>query len=202
MKIFFIAIGIVFIVSVIVIVLFFLRIGKPVNETLSKSYYHHYWKDKIIYSPLGNWFELGYTELDTDPTKFVVIAEHFAKDDSTVFWDNKKVPHVDLATFWVDKGGIPKDASHVYYNKQYEPKLVVVEGADPKSYHRMNRLDDQYLDLDWAKDDFNYFFKGVKVDVDYKTFKRLNETLAIDSNFIYTVNYDEGLIRKVENPGG
>lgn len=202
MKIFFIILGVVAIISLLVIFLFLFRVGKPVNEALSKSYYHHYWKDKIIYSPMGNWFELGYAELDTDPAQFVVIAEHFAKDNTTVFWNDKRLQQVDLATFWVDKGGIPKDARHVYYDKQYEPTLVVVEGADPKSYHRMNRLDDQYLDLEWSKDDFNYFFNGMKVSVDYKTFTRINETLAIDTNFIYTMSYEEGLVKRVENPGG
>lgn len=58
-------------------------VGDLVDPTKSPSYFLN--KGEIYYSPMGNWFELGYTKCDTDPNTFEVLAENFAKDKHSIF---------------------------------------------------------------------------------------------------------------------
>jgi hypothetical protein len=184
----------------------FMRLGNPVNAQLSDSYYYHRWKKKIIYSPMGNWFELGYYETEADVATFSVIERDYGKDHQFVFLRGRK-QQVDLATFQVDKNRIPKDHVHVYFEKPYSDSLLRVEGADPKTYQPYVLPADTY-NQGWCRDDQAYYLHGVKVEVDRKTFQRLNSSLAIDSLNVYIIKTDSDLvpgkqlIKKASNPGG
>jgi DKNYY family len=203
------SIGILFLLFFLYIVSFFFRVGKPVNASLSDSYYHHYWKNKIIYSPMGNWFELGYSELEANPTTFQVLSREFAKDEKTVFWRGYKQA-LDVGTFRVDEKGIPKDKHQVYYDEAYGDSLTVIEDADPLTYEQYTPPGKNYYHR-WGRDAAAYFLDGVKVEVDRETFSPVNETLALDTFHLYILkrssDYVTGtgaiqLIQKAPRPEG
>jgi hypothetical protein len=170
--------------------------GKPVNETLSNAYYHHAWKNKIIYSPMGNWFELGYRELEADASSFTVLSKEFGKDENSVFWKDK-IQHVDYATFKID-AGVPKDATHVYYDFGYGNSLLVIETADPDSYEPY-QLNAELYYYRWGRDKNSYFLTGRKIDVDRNSFTILNRTLAVDTSNIYTIKINR--LKSMDSPG-
>jgi hypothetical protein len=205
MKILLVVIGLTFIFVVIAIARYTMRLGKPVNAAKSDNYYHHRWKDKIIYSPMGNWFELGYSELDADPETFVILHREFGKDKNAVYWKDKR-QHADVATFQVDENRIPKDQQHVYYlSTSWPDTMTVVKGANPATYKPYVLKDEQY-NQGWFRDDHGFYLEGHAVDVDYQSFQRLNHVLAIDTNHVYITRMKEGeprvLLAKQENLGG
>ncbi|HPH46306.1 MAG TPA: DKNYY domain-containing protein [Chryseolinea sp.] len=204
-----IILGALALLFVLFIISFFLRVGKPVNAALSDSYYHHAWKNKIIYSPMGNWFELGYEETNADPQTFTVLAQNYGKDNKSVFWRGFEQA-VDYASFYVDEHGTPKDNFKVYYDDHYQDSLLIVKGADPKTYRPYTLTTDQYAQA-WYRDDYLFFVEGEKVDVDAKTFKRINNSLGIDSQAVYSIVRNElmssgpGAVivtKRAVNPGG
>ncbi|MBX2897620.1 MAG: DKNYY domain-containing protein [Cyclobacteriaceae bacterium] len=209
MKTALIIIGIFLVAFVTYIVSLFLRVGKPVNAALSNSYYHHKWKNKIIYSPMGNWFELGYTELDADPESFSVLSGEFAKDKQQVYWRDN-VQKVEHASFTIDNG-IPKDALRVYYDFGYQDSLHIIEGADPQSYE-VYKLVKEWDYYTWGRDKNAVYLNGKKIDVDRATFTVLNATLATDSTNLYIIKRDYSqvggsqaevqVIKKAIHPGG
>lgn len=191
----------------------FYRIGKPVDYSISDSYYQHAWKEKIIYSPMGNWFELGYTEMEADPASFKVLSRNFGKDKDFVFWNGQKQA-VDPESFTIDASGTVKDANHVYYNRDYDygRKLRIIEGADPKTYQPLV-LEKETYGQRWGKDDKAVFLYGKKVEADGKTFVRINQALAMDTTHLYAIIHDyaaasgsaednTSVIRKTERPAG
>ena len=187
----------------LLIVGFFYRIGKPVNIVLSDAYYHHAWKKKIVHSPMGNWFELGYHETDADPESFVVLARDYGKDHQSVYWKGQKQP-VDYSTFHIDKENIPKDAQHVYFDQHYQDNLQVVIGADPQTYHLYKEGSAAFYQF-WCQDVNAYYIAGQKINVDRKTFVRINATIAIDTNFVYAVlskNDKTVVSEKLKRPAG
>lgn len=204
----FIVIAVILICLFGFITLFFYRIGKPINESVSKSYYYHAWKNKMVHAPMGNWFELGYTEFNADAKSLVVLSEDFAKDNTTVFW--KGVPQlVDHVSFKVDEFRIPKDDKHVYKTNVFDTLQIVVD-ADPASYRPMGEKEDSYI-TSWFKDDRSYFFQGHKIDVDYATFEKINKSLMMDAWSVYSLvkressaGYNETMqvVKMMERPAG
>lgn len=197
--------GLVFVLVVLAIARYTMRLGKPVNEALSDSYYHHRWKEKIIYSPMGNWFELGYTEMDADPKTFVVLHREFGKDHQSVYWRSKKQT-ADVSSFYLDENRIPKDKQHVYHlSLSWPDTMTVVPGANPATYQPYQLKEEQY-NTGWYRDDHAYYLDGRPVSVDYATFQRLNRVLAIDTNQVYIIRSKEGqpkqLVAVQKNPGG
>lgn len=160
---------------------------------------------------MGNWFELGYTEMEADPNTFVVLSRDFGKDKQRIFWKGKAQP-VDHKSFRIDEQDIPKDAIHVYYIPGYGNELSIVEGANPDTY-QVFKLENETYSQQWAKDHQFVFLYGKKVDADGKTFVRINQSLAVDSLYLYTIVYDYNagsgsaedntkVIRKKERPTG
>ena len=209
LKYMLIIVGVFALLFVLFIISFFFRVGKPVNEALSDSYYHHVWKNKIIFSPMGNWFELGYEETKADPQTFTVLTRNYGKDNKSIFWRGHE-QSVDYASFYIDEHGIPKDNVNVYYDNHYADSLLVVEGADPKTYRPYTLSTDQYAQA-WYRDDHSFFVEGEKVNVDVKTFQRINHSLGIDSQSVYSIVKNElissgpGAVmvtKQAANPGG
>ena len=161
------------------------RLGKVVNEKISNSYYYHSIKNIIVYAPAGYWFELDYVELEADKNSFQPIATDFGKDNASVFWKGKK-QEVDHATFHVDKEGIAMDSKHVYSMLGFTKQLMVIEGANPKTYHQFDTGVDNWNRY-WTRDDTHYFYLDKLIDVDYNSFKRINNTIAIDTNSVYSI---------------
>lgn len=179
------------IVLVIVVVRYFNRIGNAVDKTISDSYYHHQHKNKIIYSPMGNWFELGYKELNADPSTFIVLARDYGKDKNNIYWKGV-VQTVDHGSFVIDEHGTPKDALHVYYDRGYQPQLAIIADADPESF-KPYKLPQENYNQQWARDNKAIYLYGRKVNVDAKTFMRINQSFAADSQAIYAIVYDNRL---------
>jgi len=187
---------------------FFHRLGEPVNAALSDSYYHHARKKIIVYAPMGNWFELGYFESPANPASFQVLSNDYGKDDKTVFWRGRPQP-VDHTTFRLDENNIPKDDFRVYYDQHYLEELLVVEGADPHTYHTYTLPSDRY-NQGWHRDKHSIYATGKRMEVDAPTFQRLNETLALDTNHVYAIVSESPglspgavrLIAKASHPGG
>jgi hypothetical protein len=187
----------------ILVIGFFYRIGSPVNVSLSDSYYHHAWKKKIVHAPMGNWFELGYYETEADPGTFTVIGRDYGKDDQFVYWKGVKQP-VDYTTFYVDAERVPKDSVHVYFDRHLDDNLKVIEGADPKSYRLYKEGSSAYYQY-WYKDSNSFYLDGNKLNVDGKTFARINSTLALDLNHVYAIITNDTkteVVQKLERPAG
>ncbi|MFH7017098.1 DKNYY domain-containing protein [Flavobacterium sp. FlaQc-47] len=181
------------IVSAIIILIFlgirhfFFKIGDPVNLKLSNSYFHHYRKNGIVYSPMGNWFELGYFESDADVESFQPINESFGKDKHNIFWKGKK-QSVDYNTFEIDDLQIIKDKNHVYHlNGKNFDLLEIITDADPKTYQLLDPSIQDYRRNNWFKDAKFVYYKNKKIQGDPETFKPLNDTIAIDAHFIYAI---------------
>lgn len=179
---------------------FFNRIGDSVDAGRSDSYYHHARKKLIVYSPMGNWFELGYYETEADPATFNVIAREYGKDKKNIFWKGR-VQQVHYETFSIDEEGIPRDEKHVYYEKQGQDMLAAIPGADPKtfqSYKEGTKASHDYL----YQDKSSFYLNGEKIDVDRETFVRLNLTLGVDKNFVYAIINRNTVVSKLDTPPG
>lgn len=189
---------IVFVVSILMLLVFFgfkyyiLRIGEPVNLKVSNSYFHHSIKNIIVYSPMGNWFELGYVESDADVDSFQPINENFGKDKNGIFWRGTR-QNVDYKTFEIDSDGVVKDKNHVYSleGKKYE-LLEIIEKADPKTYQLLDPNIKEYNRNYWFKDANSVFYQSKRVEADPKTFKPINDAIAVDAQFIYAIVTNRG----------
>ncbi|KQB40336.1 DKNYY domain-containing protein [Flavobacterium aquidurense] len=188
MKVFYIILAIVILV-ILAIRFFLFKIGKPVNLKISNSYFHHYRKKLIVYSPLGNWFELGYFESTADVATFQPLNQDFGKDKNSVFWKGRK-QLVDCNTFEID-GFIIKDKNYVYNtNGNKFDELEIIKDADPKTYQLLDSSIENYQRINWFKDINAVYYKNKKIEGDPHTFKPLNDAIAIDANFIYAIiNY-------------
>lgn len=208
MKTAFIIIGIAFLILIVISVSRFLkRLGKPVNKTLSDSYYYHARKNIIVYSPMGNWFELGYTETCANRKSFQVLSRDIGKDHKTIFWKGEPQP-VDYASFFIDKDGIAKDTAHVYYAGRIGKELQVIAEADPKTYRPYTIAAETHTQA-WGRDERSVFLYGKKVNVDGRSFERINQSLGYDSEYIYAITRPAGLpddeiqvLKKALNPRG
>lgn len=173
------------------------RLGKPVNETLSDSYYYHATKNLIIYSPMGNTFELGYFEMEADSASFVVVARDFGKDNQSVYWKGHRT-QADPVSFVVDSNHIPKDKLHVYFPDKYATSIFVIDGADPATYQMLPILNDRFYNY-WAVDATSFFLDGRKVEVDRASFVRLSASIAKDTSFVYSIEPSDSI--SVGSPG-
>lgn len=168
------------------VVLSLYRIGEPIAPEKSDSYYRHAWKNKIVFSPMGNWFELGYVETTADPTTFEVLTREYGRDKDFIYWQGHQQP-ADRNTFTVDADWIAKDAAHVYYDpKKFDGHLAVLPGADPATFqrYRVAGMDRSQI---WCMDKNHFYLNHQQVAVDRATFRVLNGTLACDSAALYTV---------------
>ncbi|MDR7212488.1 DKNYY domain-containing protein [Flavobacterium piscis] len=189
---------VVFIVLIVVVLgflgirYFLFKIGNPVNLKVSDSYFYHYRKKLIVYSPMGNWFELGYFESDADVESFQPINRDFGKDKKNVFWKGKK-QSVDYATFVIDVSGIIKDKNHVYNTNGKEYNfLEIIKGADHKTYQLLDPSLPDYSRHNWFKDANAVYYKNKKIQGDPETFKPLNDAIAVDNNYIYSIIHQRG----------
>ncbi len=186
MKAIYIMVSLVVGLTILLLVRYFVfRLGKAVDEKLSHSYYYHSIKNIIVYAPAGNWFELDYVELEADKESFEPLAEDFGKDDTSIFWKGIKQP-VDHASFYIDEEGLAKDSSHVYSKIGSSQELTPIDGANPLTYHRFDTGID-YWNRYWARDDTHYYYLDKKIDADYLSFRRINQTLAIDTNSVFAI---------------
>ena len=164
--------------------------GNPVDKDISSSYFFSKSGNEVIYSPSGNWFELGKTKMkDVDANSFTVLSEYLAKDNTKAFYNGEPIDSpIDLATLKAGEGEHMYftfvDKNHVY-SQNREDDVYIIKGADPLSFER--------TDLDWSKDATQHFYQGKLIDVDYGTFEVINETFCKDTNRVYRYGYLTGV---------
>ncbi|MFS4494821.1 DKNYY domain-containing protein [Maribacter sp. 2308TA10-17] len=161
-------------------------LGNPVDAEKSDSHYYNNSENQIRYSPMGNWFELGNSEIPADFASFEVLSRWLSKDKDRIYFEAFPVENrsIDLADFYVKDeeylSDVGFDENHVYvFNKihngeSYEGVVQVVEGANPKTYSRTLG--------DWANDGINHFYQNNKVDADFDSFEVLNLYFAKDAS--------------------
>ena len=80
-------------------------LGSHVDKELSDNHYYNNSKTKIIYSSMGNWFELGKTEMEADVKSFEVFNRFLSKDKDRIYF--KEYPagdgETDLSSFYVKR---------------------------------------------------------------------------------------------------
>ncbi|GGE95286.1 hypothetical protein GCM10011518_00750 [Flavobacterium limi] len=141
---------------------------------------------------MGNWFELGYFESDADVESFQPINRDFGKDKKNVFWKGR-IQAVDYATFQVDASGIIKDKNHVYTTNGEEYNFLgIIKDADPKTYQLLDPSLPDHKRQSWNKDANAVFYRSKKIQGDPATFKPLNDGIAIDANYIYSIIHERG----------
>ena len=141
---------------------------------------------------MGNWFELGYFESDADVESFQPISRDFGKDKKDVFWKGRK-QSVDYATFEVDASGIIKDKNHVYTTNGKEYNFLgIINDADAKTYQLLDPSLPDHKRQSWNKDANSVFYRSKKIQGDPATFKPLNDAIAVDANYIYSIIHERG----------
>ena len=191
MKIILIVLG-VLVLCFLGIRYFLFRIGDPVNDVVSDSYFYHYRKNLIVHSPMGNWFELGYFESDADVESFQPINRDFGKDKNNIFWKGRR-QKVDYASFEIDALGIIKDKNHVYNTNGKEYNfLEIINNADPKTYQLLDPSLPDYKRNSWCRDADAVYYKNKRIKGDPDTFKPLNDAIAVDKNYIYSIIHQRG----------
>lgn len=175
---------------------FFNPFGGLVNEQISNSYFYSRDKEHIVYSPMGNWFELGKTEMNVDLGSFQVLGNDYAKDGEHAYFKSREIDYnIDVPSFKVIEGYVPMDKNHVYvlvdsyyYLSNNSEGFRILEDADPNTYLQ--------LSYDFAKDK-NYVFRNNKklTEVDYESFEIINDEFCKDRNGIYHYWYQKPLQR-------
>jgi hypothetical protein len=124
----------------------------------------------IHYRQHDNVFSLIYSPVRGANAKtFKPLDYSFGKDKKYVFYRQTKQPHVDCATFEITADGIMRDKNFVYDTQYSNDLLVVIEGADPKTFEIIcNKIgkDSQYI----------YYGTKRQAHVDYETFEIVFET--------------------------
>lgn len=178
---------------------FFNPFGGLVDSKVSNSYFYSNNREQIVYSPMGNWFELGKTEMNVDMGSFKVLGNDYAKDNKNAYFKSKAINiDLDVSSFRVLEGYVPMDKNHVYelvnalyYIDGAREGFRVLEDADPLTYEQLN--------YHFAKDK-NYVFRNNKklTQVDYKSFEIINDQFCKDQNAIYHYWYQKPL-QKVDS---
>ncbi|MEM9326957.1 MAG: DKNYY domain-containing protein [Bacteroidota bacterium] len=164
-------------------------LGKPVDLALSDNFYYNKSETDIIYSSMGNWFELGKSPLNADPESFIVLNDHLGKDKNQAYYREHAItdPALDLESFrasnedWMWHIGMDDHRvyafSHDVINGEWQLITKIVETADPATF--------QQYDLYWSKDAQRHFYNHEAISVDYATFEIINDTFAKDKGQIY-----------------
>ncbi|WP_299103941.1 DKNYY domain-containing protein [uncultured Tenacibaculum sp.] len=148
----------------------------------SKSYFIK--NNNIYYSPNGNWFELGYNKSEADAKTFEILSEKISKDSKSIYLGYTKQNQIDYSSFKLDSNGIPKDKNNVYEYGINHLEPVEINGIDVETFEYLRK--NKSSQYSWTKDKNNYYFKGKKLNVNYKTLKFLNDDFFYDNEHLYS----------------
>lgn len=175
-------------------------LGEPVDEEISDNFYYDKDRTDIIYSSMGNWFELGETALNAHSESFEVLNAHLGKDKHQAYYKWYTIPssEIDLRSFdasyadWMWHIGMDKDQVYAFgddvIDGEWQLLMSVIEGADPDSFEK--------IDYQWAKDKNHYFYDHQIIAVIYDSFEVINETFARDSDSVYL--YYQGRLASID----
>ncbi|SHI66845.1 DKNYY family protein [Aquimarina spongiae] len=178
---------------------FFNPFGGLVNEEVSNSYFYTKDKEKIVYSPMGNWFELGKTEMEVDMSSFQVLGIDYAKDKENAYFKSRVIDFgIDVPSFRVLEGYVPLDKNHVYvlvdayaYLDDTKTGFKILEDADPDTYEQLN--------YDFARDKNVIFRNNEKLtEIDHESFEIINGEFCKDQDGVYHYRYQKPL-QKIDN---
>lgn len=110
---------------------------------------------------------------EAKPSSFQIINQYWARDDSSVFLEGQKQDSINDKTFKHIQGKYAKDEKYVYHLSS------IVNMANPKTVESLDYWQ-------WIKDDKSYFFEGKRInEIDYSTFRILENDYSIDKNRVY-----------------
>jgi len=167
-------------------------LGEPVDPEKSNYHYYNNSKTEIRYSPMGNWFELGNSYIPADVESFSVFSKWLSKDKNQLFFESFPVENniIDHATFYAKDDlyhadiGFDKDFAYAfvktYKNKKTQVMAKVIEGANPQTYVR--------TDGTWANDGTHHYYNNNRLNVDFDSFRTLNDFFAKDKAKTYVRN--------------
>lgn len=166
-------------------------LGEPVQKEISDSYYYTKKGDGIIFSQMGNWFELGKMRIeDADVNTFEVISMYVAKDARNAYYHGTKMDiEVDIPTFRVKPDNLimnhyPVDKNHVYYFPETDIASILPE-ADPETFIQ--------TDLSWGMDKDRVYFINKITPLHRNSFEVLNNDFCRDDSTMYAYSYNFGL---------
>jgi len=173
--------------------------GKLIDKESSDSYYYTRDNKGVIYSPMGNWFELGKHQMQVDIHTFQVLARDFAKDKDYGYFKSRAINNsIDIPSFEVKLGYTPVDKNYVYIvndnyyhiNKNHFKALKILEDADAKTFIQIN--------FDFAKDK-NFVYQNYNRcdSLDVNSFNVINQRFCKDHKGIYYYSYGNPL-HKIE----
>ena len=160
-------------------------LGNPVDIEKSNNHYYDNSKSQIRYSRMGNWFELGNTQIKADVQSFQVLNKWLSRDKDHIFFEAHPVENlkIDANEFYIKNEdymtNLGFDNEHVYaFETAYKNKKTysiakVIENANPKTFMRTG--------WSWANDKKNHFYGTQKLDTDFDSFEILNDYFAKDS---------------------
>ncbi|MGB0777408.1 MAG: DKNYY domain-containing protein [Flavobacteriaceae bacterium] len=148
---------------------------KLVNPEVSDSYFVSVF-GKITYLPKGNWFELRAQECNADVNSFQVLSQTVAKDKTHVYVEGLIQNDIDVHQF-VFKKNVFRDNNYVY--SLGRGILIPVPVENPETF--------EYLanSKKWAKDSDHYYHIYKKQNVDFDSFKIINDFFTYDKDSIY-----------------
>ncbi|MEO1052544.1 MAG: DKNYY domain-containing protein [Bacteroidota bacterium] len=169
-------------------------LGKPVDANISDSYFYNPSRTDVIYSSMGNWFELGKSPLNADAETFKVFNRHIGKDKDKAYYQWLAVDYadLDLESFhakkedWMWHIGLDKHRVYVFnrdvIDGEWQLITKVIEEADPQTFIQ--------IDLHWAEDGQRRFYRDKVIDVDYSSFEVINNFFTKDSSQVYLYYQD------------
>ena len=169
-------------------------LGKPVDIDVSDNFYYDKSETDVIYSSMGNWFELGKTPMNADAETFEVLNAHLGRDKNQAYYKWHPIPNeqIDLKSFdasysdWMwhigmDKGNVYAFGDDVI-NGEWQLVMNIIEGADPETFKNIDHL--------WSKDSSNYFYNHKMIKVSYESFEVINDTFSKDLDSVYLYYQD------------
>ncbi len=164
-------------------------LGKPIDIEISNNFYYNKSQSDIIYSSMGNWFELGKTPLGADAESFEILNAQLGRDKDQAYYKWHSIPNtaIDLNTFdasyadWMWHIGMDKDRVYSFSDDvidgEWQLVMHIIEGADPDTFKN--------IDYKWAKDKNNHFYEDKIISVAYESFEVINDTFAKDKDSVY-----------------
>ncbi|RZS93229.1 DKNYY family protein [Aquimarina brevivitae] len=178
----------------------FNQLGDPVNEEKSDAYYYATDGNSLVYSPMGNWFELGKTSFQADLPSFEVLSKSYAKDKNNAYHMYRTIKTaVDIPSFTVKFDNVPMDKNHVYSlqtncdTAQTKVCLQIIKGADPKTFKKLDfafSIDKQHV----------YYNDTIAPALDPKTFSSVNDYFYKDKLGVYLHQINKPLQKIAANP--
>jgi hypothetical protein len=178
-------------IKLIITAFLMLSLFSCTKPKLIDSEYGGYYRKgkKVVFHKPANVFNNDVPVKGADIESFEVVYYWVAKDKNQVYYQEEPQPLIDVESFRFDKG-VLKDKKRVYQREYLELKAVENPDIHPASFEALDwfveiAADGRPNKNTFYKDQANYYFKYQTLDVDYATFRPINEVFLADKNEIY-----------------